>query len=189
MAKLVKNAFILSKLSEIFPMKIRVSEIPDEGVRVEGAEAISTPFEDPSWKLRTLSLFVEKAGADVLVEGSLEASVPLTCSRCLDTFPFVVNSTLAVRFSPKPVRKDEVELTPDDLEVDFYDQDLLDLTTLVRTETALALPMKPLCREECRGFCPICGGNKNLSPCSCVVKTVNPRLEVFRGLAEKLHPQ
>jgi len=56
-------------------------------------------------------------------------------------------------------------------------------------ETLLALPMKPLCREECKGFCPVCGGNRSLSPCTCEVKLSDPRLEVLRGLAERLHAQ
>jgi uncharacterized protein len=168
-------------------VKIKVSEIPDEGVRVEGREAIPSPFADPAWTLDDLSLFVEKEGADVLVEGFVEARVPLTCGRCLENFPFKVRSDLAVRYAPKPVRKDEVELTTDDLEVDFYDQNCLDLSVLIRAETLLALPMKPLCREECRGICPHCGGNRNLSPCHCEVKMADPRLEPLRGLAEKLH--
>jgi len=170
-------------------MKIRVSEIPEEGIRIEGSESISEPFADPTWALRALSLFVEKEQSDVLVEGSLEASVPLQCSRCLESFSFSVQSSLAVRYAPRPVGKDEVELSPDDLETDFYDHDLLDLAVLVRAETLLALPMKPLCREECRGVCSICGGNKNLIPCACTVKLSDPRLEPLRSLAERLHSQ
>jgi uncharacterized protein len=170
-------------------MIIKVSEIPDEGIQIEGVAAIPAQFADPTWELRALSLFIEKDRADVLVEGTLEARVPLLCGRCLETFSFLVKSHLSVRYAPKPVRKDEIELTSDDLEVDFYDQDTLDLTTLVRTETLLALTMKPLCREECKGFCPVCGGNRSLSPCTCEVKLSDPRLEVLRGLAERLHAQ
>ena len=189
MAQFNKKSFILSKLSTVRLMVIKVSEIPEEGIRVERVQAIPAPFADPTWELLAISLFIEKDRADVLVEGSLEARVPLLCGRCLETFPFLVKSKLSVRYAPKPVRKDEIELTSDDLEVDFYDQDILDLTTLVRTETLLALPMKPLCREECKGFCPVCGGNRNLSPCTCEVKLSDPRLEVLRGLAERLHAQ
>ncbi|HLC41109.1 MAG TPA: DUF177 domain-containing protein [Methylomirabilota bacterium] len=189
MAQFDEKSFILSKLSGFSVMVIKVSEIPDEGIRVEGVEAVPAPFADPTWELRALSLFVKKDRADVLVEGSLEARVPQLCGRCLEAFPFLVKSHLSVRYAPKPVRKDEIELTSDDLEVDFYDQDTLDLTTLVRTETLLALPMKPLCREECQGFCPVCGGNRNISLCACQVKLSDPRLEVLRGLAERLHAQ
>jgi uncharacterized protein len=169
-------------------MILRVSEIPDEGLSIEGVAAFPRPYQDLAWTLRALSLRVERDGADILVRGRLGASVPLVCGRCLEPFAVEVQARVDTRFAPAPAarRDEEVELSADDLEVDFYADDLLDLTRLLQTETELGLPMKPLCRADCRGLCPVCGGNRNVTPCACESRPPDPRLAALKGLAERL---
>lgn len=53
---------------------------------------------------------------------------------------------------------------------------------LVWEEFSLALPIKPLCGEDCKGLCPVCGINRNSETCSCESERGDPRLEVLRGL-------
>lgn len=168
-------------------MIIHVSEIPEAGLSIDGVGEFPHPFEDVEWSLEALSLFVLKDKDEVCVRGHLRSRVPQTCSRCLQPFAFTVNAEVDTRFRPRPrVRDEEVELTADDLEVDFYADDLLDLNRLVRTETELGLPMKPLCRGDCRGLCPVCGGNRNMTPCTCEVRLPDPRLAALKDLAERL---
>ncbi len=172
-------------------MKIRVSEIPDEGLQIEGVEAFSHPFVEPSWTLEALALFLEKVGEEVLVRGDLAACIPQVCGRCLEAFTIEVSAEVDTRFLPRPPRgrDEEMGLTPNDLELDFYHDDLLDLDRLIQTETMLGLPMKSLCREECLGLCPVCGGNRNRNPCACEVRPPDPRLAVLKALAERISPQ
>jgi len=66
-----------------------------------------------------------------------------------------------------------------------YEKDELDLNVLVETETTLALPMKPLCREDCLGLCPVCGGNRNVVTCGCRDRAPDPRLAVLKDLAAR----
>ncbi len=168
-------------------MIIRVSELPEEGLAIEGVEHLPSPFEDPAWALEALSLFIEKDKDEVLVRGRLRARAPQICGRCLEPFPFELVAQVDTRFCPGPrAGVDEVELAPDQLEVDFYADDLLDLSRLIRTETELGLPMKPLCRIDCRGLCPVCGGNRNVTPCACEVRLPDPRLAALKDLAERL---
>ena len=88
---------------------------------------------------------------------------------------------------PQPrERQGEVELSEDDLELDFYTGDVLDVAGLVRSETDLALPMKPLCRADCRGLCPVCGGNRNVTDCRCETRGPDPRLLPLEAL-RRLH--
>ncbi len=171
-------------------MMIRVSEIPQEGLSIEGAEARPAPFHDPAWRLEGLSLFIEKEGTDVLVRGRIAASVPQVCGRCLERFPVRVETEIDTRLAPRPqARREEIELASDDLEMDFYTDDLLNVAQLVETETTLELPMKPLCREECRGLCPVCGGNRNVVECRCEVNPPDPRFAVLKDLAARLSSQ
>ena len=168
-------------------MLIRVSEIPAEGLSIQGVDVLPEPFHDSSWRLLRLSLFVEKDDGDVFVRGRLEASVPQVCGRCLERFPLRVEPRIDARFAPKPQPgREDVELASDDLEIDFYADDMLNLAQFVETETTLELPMKPLCREDCRGLCPVCGGNRNLVECACAVKLPDQRFAVLKDLAARL---
>ncbi|HEU5319946.1 MAG TPA: DUF177 domain-containing protein, partial [Methylomirabilota bacterium] len=73
----------------------------------------------------------------------------------------------------------------DDLDVDFYENDQFDVARVVETETTLALPMKPLCRADCRGLCPVCGANRNVTECACPARPLDPRLAVLRDWAAR----
>jgi uncharacterized protein len=168
-------------------MLIRVAEIPEEGLQIEGSGAFPHPFQDPAWRLEALSLTVEKEGEAVFVKGTLGARVPQHCGRCLEPYVVTVSPEVDARFVPNPRRRgEEVELGANDLETDVYDNGVLDLTTLLETETTLLLPMKPLCRPECRGLCPVCGINRNLASCHCEVSVEDPRWAPLKSWAGRL---
>jgi len=168
-------------------MRIQVADIPEEGLAVEGVAALGQPFADPTWRLAALSLRLLRDGEVVLVRGRLEARVPQVCGRCLERYEVVVAPEVDTRFVPMPRgRAEEVELGADDLETDLYDGIAIDLGLLVETETTLGLPMKPLCRQGCRGLCPICGGNRNLVPCACQAPSTDPRWAPLARLAGRL---
>jgi uncharacterized protein len=164
-------------------MIIKVSDLPDEGLTLANPAELVAPFADRSWRLERLRLHVSREGQDVLVVGELGASLPLTCGRCLEEFRAEVNQAVDARYVPRPAVPSDVELAPDDLDLDFYQNDELNVAALVETETSLALPMKPLCREDCRGLCPVCGANRNLTPCTCPPRPPDARLAVLRDLA------
>ena len=79
---------------------------------------------------------------------------------------------------------DEAEIGEEDLGVSFYRDDEIDLGEVMREQFYLAVPMKPLCREDCRGLCPVCGINRNRETCSCQTDWVDPRLEPLRKLVD-----
>ena len=167
-------------------MIIRVSELEDEGLRIDDVEALGAVFNDPAWRLTSVALEVQPDEDEVLVHGRLTATLPQTCSRCLEAYTARVDAPVEVRLVPKPAGADSVELGADDLDVDFYDNDELDVTRVVANEVTLALPMKPLCREDCRGLCPACGANRNVAPCTCAPRPPDPRLAALRDLAARL---
>ncbi len=165
-------------------MIIRMSDIPEEGIQVEDRAAFR--FVDVAWRLDGVSLAVTLDGDEVDVLGRIAATVPQTCGRCLEEYPAAVQAAVDVRFAPRPAASHSIELGRDDLDVDFYVNDELNLGALVENETTLALPMKPLCRDDCRGLCPACGSNRNLGACACPVRTPDPRLAVLKDLAARL---
>lgn len=164
-------------------MVIRISEIPDEGVTVNSPSDLGAIYAEEGWSLDTVSLRIDRRGRDVIVIGRFDATARLSCSRCLEPLVTRVGPDVDMHLVPAPgVRQREGELGPEDLEVDFYRGDVLDLGGLLRSETDLALPMKPLCRTDCRGLCPVCGGNRNLTECRCETRGLDLRLAPLEAL-------
>ena len=65
------------------------------------------------------------------------------------------------------------------------DRYVIDLGEVMREQFFLALPMKPLCRPECKGLCPICGANRNRQECGCREEWVDPRLAGLKNLLKR----
>ena len=132
-----------------------------------------------------VSMDVEKAGGDVFrVTGRVTATLQLECGRCLDDFQVAVNAPFELRYVPA-IENDGVgerEIAEDDLTTAFYREGSLDVIDLVREQFQLALPMKPVCAEGCRGLCAVCGANLNRTECGCAPKWQDPRLAVLKGL-------
>lgn len=167
-------------------MIVRVPDIPTEGLSVTDASALGSVYRDQTWRLLDVNLRLERDGSDLFVTGELRAAVSQACGRCLEPSPAEVAATLDVRLVPRPATADNIELAADDLDVDFYDKDEVDIGALIEAETTLALPMKPLCREGCRGLCRVCGGNRNVVQCECPERPPDPRLTPLKDLASRL---
>ncbi len=58
-------------------------------------------------------------------------------------------------------------MSPDDLDLDYYTGETVDLESLLREQIILMMPLKPLCDEDCKGLCPRCGANLNREACTC----------------------
>ncbi len=167
-------------------MIVRVSEIPEEGIQIESPGDLGPVFTEEGWSLDAVGLFIERRSGEVAITGSYRATARLACSRCLEVLTTEVDPEVDLHLFPSPASREEVELGPDDLEVDFYQGNTLDVGGLLRSEMLLALPMKPLCRADCRGLCPVCGGNRNLTACACEARAIDPRLAPLEALRRRL---
>ncbi len=132
----------------------------------------------------TLALDVSKNKREFRLVGRVATTLQLDCGRCLEPFALPVEAAFDLRYLPhsENTGEGEVEIEEDDLGTAFYRDDTIDLGQLMREQFYLALPMKPLCQEACRGLCPQCGANLNQTTCDCVTKWVDPRLDVLRSL-------
>ena len=75
-----------------------------------------------------------------------------------------------------PGRREEIEVAEEDINTAFYRDGEIDLGELIHEQFYLTLPMKPLCREDCKGLCPVCGANWNQTTCACERRWEDPRL-------------
>jgi uncharacterized protein len=123
-----------------------------------------------------------------ILGGRLQARLQVMCGRCLEPFTLPVDTQVELTYVPHPAtaaNDEEVELSQDDLTTAFYRDQTLDLGEMVREQFYLALPMSPLCREDCKGLCPRCGTNLNQGTCACDVRWEDPRLAGLRTLLKK----
>ena len=116
--------------------------------------------------------------------GQVHTRLELACSRCLEPFELLVDASFDLRYLPASDASSEAdrEIREDDLETSYYRDDQIDLSELMREQFYLLLPMKPLCREECRGLCTQCGTNLNTGSCECAPAWEDPRLAPLKGL-------
>ena len=116
--------------------------------------------------------------------GTVRTELELPCSRCLEPFTLPVNQSFDLRFHPQSEATTEVdaEVANEDLETSFYRDEQIDLNELLREQFYLTLPMKPLCREDCKGLCPQCGTNLNTGTCDCGPGWEDPRLAALKQI-------
>ena len=132
-----------------------------------------------------LVMDVHKDGEAYRAAGTVSTRLELECGRCLETFEIAVESPFELRYVPEPAAMadgDEREVTEDDLTTSYYKEESIDLGELMHEQFLLALPMKPLCSEACKGLCPHCGTNLNKGTCDCKPIWTDPRLAALEGL-------
>jgi uncharacterized protein len=129
--------------------------------------------EPPRFEVETYRM-----GADVYLEGSLSGAVELRCGRCTRGYRQVLGERFRLVLEPAGARvpsdpegaaalaRDGLWLS-DELEAGCFRGPVVNLGGFFREVLALALPVQPLCREDCRGLCPRCGIDRNEETCAC----------------------
>ncbi|HEX7155361.1 MAG TPA: DUF177 domain-containing protein [Thermoanaerobaculia bacterium] len=127
---------------------------------------------------------------EYVIDGTVGFTADLTCSRCVEPYPFANNSSFHVRFRPRPEptsEDEEIEITAaEELDVEFYSEPLVPLRDLTVEQIQLSIPMKPLCEESCMGLCPTCGANRSREECKCADSIVDDRWDALKGIREQL---
>jgi uncharacterized protein len=127
--------------------RVRTSVPAPEGLGVEMARVpAGSPLE--------LDLRLESVVEGVLVSGTIRAATTGECARCLGPVSDEVTAEVQELFA---YQESTTQETTEDDEVSLLVGDLLDLEPVVRDAVVLALPLSPLCREDCPGLCPDCG--------------------------------
>jgi uncharacterized protein len=181
-------------------MRIHVTDIPEEGSFLE----INTPSRnfpelkqlEANGECRFASdiyarLEIRKVGDIVEVEGRIETTIRTPCSRCLVTFETPLRHHFAVDFTPELPEPDaaqaEIALSAEDLGLIYYTGDAIDFHDAIQEQVILSLPLRPLCRENCKGLCHTCGENLNEKDCGCGGRrAMDTRFAVLKNL--KLGP-
>jgi len=108
---------------------------------------------------------LEKSSRQLLLRAGVSTSAEVACDRCTTLFVQPLQSKYQMYyFWEEP---DEDRYDPAEVQVLTAGQTVLDLTDDVRQTVLLALPLKHVCGEQCKGLCPLCGRNLNEGSCTC----------------------
>jgi uncharacterized protein len=172
-------------------MLVHLEEILPEGIEIE----VCLDPEDPAVRELNVkgpvkgSLEIKKVGQEVLVRGKVSGEVKLTCARCLKEFESGIMEEVDIELRPAldlERAAPERELGTDDLDVEFFRGDALDISHLAAEQISLAVPMKPLCQDDCGGICPACGADRTLGTCGCE-PDVDPRWSALKDLKDQIN--
>jgi uncharacterized protein len=137
-----------------------------------------------------LEIRASKSGLDVVIHGTLDATLNVPCARCLEPFDTAIHADISVLYVPGSKMKDagpdgEIEYTLEDAEADTlpYDGETVVLDDLVRDELLLGIPMIPLCSEGCPGMSPAPETDATATPFK--EKPIDPRLAPLLAFRDK----
>jgi len=125
---------------------------------------------------------------DIRLVGNLAGQFESGCARCLEPVRQTVGRDFDLIYRPLGVdrRADEVSISEAETEIGYYQGDGLLLEDVLREQVLLAVPVRALCREDCKGLCPHCGCNLNVEPCHCEQRPGDPRWEALSEIRKKL---
>ena len=165
-------------------LKVSVTEL----IGHPGAQrrmSVTPSFEDVATGLAALrgdpvtaELSLESVVEGVLVTGPVRGQVRCSCARCLREFDAPIEIGLCELFAGPGHLQDE--------DVYRVAGDEIDLEPMLRDELTLALPLNPLCTDDCKGLCARCGRELNAGSCDCADDDVDPRWAELDALRDKL---
>jgi len=172
---------------------LKVDEIPEEGLDLtwkeekasllaylKGLSRIDFDFETPL----QAEVKIRKAGRLVLISGKVQTNLRLQCVRCLKEFPYPLSTTfeLTLQALKEAPSEEETELGSEEMESNFFEGGEVHLSEIACEQIFLEIPYQPLCQEGCKGLCPICGKDLNLSACECVKEELTSGFSALKKL-------
>jgi len=124
---------------------------------------------------------------DIRLNGQLKAKFELACARCLEPVEHEVARKFDLLYRPlgADAGREELSVTSAEAEIGYYEGEGLLLEDVLREQVLLTLPLKVICREDCKGLCPHCGRNLNSGPCSCADPLEDPRWAALKEIRSK----
>ncbi|MBN1504833.1 MAG: DUF177 domain-containing protein [Candidatus Eisenbacteria bacterium] len=170
-------------------MKIDVPALKEGENSLELRESASSldlgglPGELKSDVLVTLT--IHKRGDELVILGKASGVVSEECSRCLRPYDRKFSVEFEVFCDKIGAHKPRADEEQGETYVAHHDGKTLDMGPIVREAIVLSSPMQPLCREDCRGLCPVCGVNLNEQTCSCAAKQPDARWSALAKLKKE----
>jgi len=171
---------------------IEIEDLKPEPLHVHHVypiEEIMFSHEDASLDESVTADFVlSHKDRDLHIDGTVDTAVRFRCSRCNKEFSRPLSASFDLSYLPQPKwtnENAEIALRYEDMDVAYYDGLSLDVDLMVLEQIELAIPMKFVCREDCKGLCYKCGADLNEGACLCKNEIPDARLSVLLDFQKK----
>ena len=141
---------------------------------------LSEPFYDNF----TVDVELNKFQNQIILDSEISLKAKFECDRCSNEYSTNLKTKyrMVYLFGQEPDDNDSIDISYLPLEADK-----IDITKDVRDYVLLAIPMKKLCKEDCKGLCANCGKNLNEGDCNCSKDVIDPRWLPLQELKNKLN--
>ncbi len=168
-------------------MRINLSEIISNDFKKQSfetaIEADAYVFQGdayPYLKKMPVSLNIANEGSSkVHITGHGNVTIDIPCGRCLTSVPTEIDFEIDELVDFEKIHAGSAS---DILDAPYIDENLLDTDVLIGNALLMHFPEKVLCREDCKGLCPKCGANLNLTTCSCDKFVPDPRMAAIQDI-------
>jgi len=172
-------------------MFIDINKIDEEGLSLERTLDLNDLDDGAGQPISVhgacLRGTVVRSGDAGLLAGRLDATVTLSCARCLEPLEVPIRSEFSLRLvAEEPAGEVGRDAGDDDDNLFHAPEGRADLREIVTEQIYLSLPMKPICGDDCRGLCPVCGANRNSVECGCPEEIEDPRLAPLREWKQRM---
>mgnify|MGYP001270422326 CR=1 FL=1 len=178
---------------------IQLDEIKESGLQLEGdAGQEELPQVDELVNAGSLMLpepvhyrfDITRLSGMVEIDGELECDIEVPCGRCLESYRLPISSRFSLTLSESipecfDEEGNEIELSTEEMGLALIEGEEIDLLEPLQEQVLMALPIQPLCREECKGLCPYCGNNLNESECDCTAPKFDTRFASLKDFKVK----
>ena len=168
---------MLINLSEVFTLegKEKTWEVSYEKKTYKGDDG-----EYPVVSSEPITITVKNLGNRKLeVTGGAKVTLAIPCARCLEPVEYTSELEFDQELDMKVSDNDRVKNLDEQSYLTGYN---LDADQLVDNELLMDLPMKVLCKEDCKGICNKCGANLNVNTCDCDTRSLDPRMAVIQDI-------
>jgi uncharacterized protein len=126
--------------------------------------------------------------ADIRLRGNFAGNFQVPCARCVEPVEIPLSAEFDLIFRPAEADSEAPErsITAPETEIGYYQGSGLLLEDVLREQVLLSLPVRTLCKSDCKGLCPRCGENRNSQMCNCEVGPSDPRWEALAGLRGRI---
>lgn len=126
--------------------------------------------------------------ADIRLRGRFAGKFQVPCARCVEAVDLPLSADFDLIFRPlgADAGASERSITAPETEIGYYQKDSLLLEDVLREQVLLSLPVKTLCKPDCKGLCPHCGQNRNSQACTCDEGQSDPRWEALGDLRSRI---
>ena len=181
----------MKRVQRFEEIRVAVESIGDVGYRDEvelAAETLTEACFDENIRAVepvSVSYSLTVDGETVHALADVRSRIATVCCRCLKAVDHVIDLRLATDYLPaEPDMPQDLEAERQSSEIGYYRREI-DLGKYILSEVMLALPLRFVCSDECKGLCVNCGADLNNGPCGCK-KEIDPRLAKLAELRKKI---